>query len=118
MLVMFKYLSFRFLFFLGISPLFLLLISGCNNKDLEVNQNLNNNELVDDLIGLEYSFTPTNKIQLEKKEDMKKRGLASPDMADALALTFAYPVAPKGLPKDRSDKRNKRRDYNPYKRNR
>ena len=78
----------------------------------------NNNELVDDLIGLEYSFTPTNKIQLEKKEDMKKRGLASPDMADALALTFAYPVAPKGLPKDRADKRNKRRDYNPYKRNR
>jgi hypothetical protein len=24
---------------------------------------------------------------------MKKRGLASPDLADALALTFAYPVA-------------------------
>ena len=47
MLVMFKYLSFKFLFFLGISPLSLLLISGCNNKDLEVNQNLNNNELVD-----------------------------------------------------------------------
>jgi hypothetical protein len=28
-------------------------------------------------------------IILEKKEDMKKRGLASPDLADALALTFA-----------------------------
>ena len=25
---------------------------------------------------------------------MKKRGLASPDHGDALALTFAYPVAP------------------------
>jgi hypothetical protein len=24
---------------------------------------------------------------------MKRRGLASPDLADALALTFAYPVA-------------------------
>ena len=47
MLVMFKYLPFKFLFFLGISPLCLLLISGCNNKDLEVNQNLNNNEIVD-----------------------------------------------------------------------
>ena len=47
MLVMFKYISFKFLFFLGISPLCLLLISGCNNKDIEVNQNLNNNELVD-----------------------------------------------------------------------
>lgn len=32
-------------------------------------------------------------ILLERKEDMKKRGLSSPDVADALALTFAYPVA-------------------------
>jgi len=47
MLVMFKYISFKFLFFLGVSPLCLLLISGCNNKDIEVNQNLYNNELVD-----------------------------------------------------------------------
>ena len=47
MLVMFKYISFKFLFFLGLSPLCLLLISGCNNQDIEVNQNLDNNELVD-----------------------------------------------------------------------
>jgi hypothetical protein len=32
-------------------------------------------------------------ILLEKKEDMKRRGLASPDSGDALCLTFAYPVA-------------------------
>ena len=44
---MFKYISFKFLFFLGITPFCLLFISGCSNKDLEVNQNLNNNELVD-----------------------------------------------------------------------
>lgn len=31
-------------------------------------------------------------ITLEPKEEMKKRGLASPDRADMLALTFAYPV--------------------------
>jgi hypothetical protein len=30
---------------------------------------------------------------LESKKDMKSRGLASPDAADALAVTFAYPVA-------------------------
>ena len=30
----------------------------------------------------------------EKKEDMKRRGLASPDIADALALTFAQAVRP------------------------
>ncbi|SDE56468.1 hypothetical protein [Ruegeria marina] len=29
---------------------------------------------------------------LERKEDMKKRGIPSPDVADAFALTFAYPV--------------------------
>ncbi len=44
---MFKYLSFKFLFFLGFTPFCLLFISGCSNKDLEVNQNLNNNDLVD-----------------------------------------------------------------------
>jgi hypothetical protein len=75
-------------------------------------------ELTDDLIGLEYSFTPTNKVQLERKEDMKRRGLASPDLADALALTFAYPVAPKGMEKFRGQKRDARRDYNPYARKR
>lgn len=30
---------------------------------------------------------------LESKRDMKSRGLASPDAADALAVTFAFPVA-------------------------
>jgi len=75
-------------------------------------------ELGDDLIGVEYGFTPTNKIQLEKKEDMKKRGLASPDLGDALALTFAYPVAPKGMNKHRTEMANKRRNYDPFKRKR
>ncbi len=46
-------------------------------------------ELRDDLIGPEYGFTASNQIQLEKKEDMKKRGMQSPDCGDALALTFA-----------------------------
>jgi hypothetical protein len=75
-------------------------------------------ELIDDLIGVEYGFTPTNKILLEKKETMKKRGLASPDLGDALALTFAYPVAPKGMDKHRGNMAEKRRNYNPYDRKR
>ncbi len=49
-------------------------------------------ELRADLTGVEYGYTGTGEIQLEKKEDMKKRGLASPDIGDALALTFAQPV--------------------------
>jgi hypothetical protein len=32
-------------------------------------------------------------IFLESKKDMKARGLASPDAADAICLTFAFPVA-------------------------
>lgn len=45
------------------------------------------------LIGPTYTYTIKNEIQLEKKEDMMRRGLDSPDLADALALTFAMPVA-------------------------
>lgn len=35
------------------------------------------------------------RIVLESKEDMKDRGVASPNRADAIALTFAYPVQSK-----------------------
>ena len=52
MLVMFKYVSFKFFYFIGITPLCMLLISGCNNKDLEVNQTLINNEVVDRIDGV------------------------------------------------------------------
>jgi hypothetical protein len=49
-------------------------------------------ELIADLTGVEYGFDADNAIQLEKKSDMKKRGLASPDWSDALVVTFASPV--------------------------
>jgi hypothetical protein len=48
-----------------------------------------------DLTGPQYSFVirdGRDAIALERKEDMKLRGLASTDLGDALALTFAYPV--------------------------
>ena len=75
-------------------------------------------DLHDDLIGVEYGYTITNQIQLEKKDDMKKRGLASPDFGDALALTFAYPVAPKGIETGPNEAAKARREYNPLYRNR
>jgi len=53
-------------------------------------------ELMEDLIGPEYGFDALNRIQLERKEHMKLRGLTSPDSGDALALTFAAPVRPIG----------------------
>lgn len=36
-----------------------------------------------------YKITSAGKLQLESKEDMKKRGVASPDVGDALALTLS-----------------------------
>lgn len=44
--------------------------------------------LIADLTGVEYKFDVADRLQLERKEDMRKRGLSSPDVADALALTF------------------------------
>jgi hypothetical protein len=56
-------------------------------------------ELAQDLCGLEYGFSAKGSIQLEKKEDMKRRGLSSPDLADCLAMTFAVQVAARQKPK-------------------
>lgn len=49
-------------------------------------------ELVDDLLSPLYKFDNQSRILLEKKEDMKSRGLPSPDFGDALAMTFSAPV--------------------------
>jgi len=54
----------------------------------------NDKDLQEELVGPMYSFSAKDEIQLERKVDMKRRGLSSPDRADALALTFAYPVFP------------------------
>ena len=49
--------------------------------------------LYQDLIGPETVPRLDGKILLESKEDMKERGLPSPNRGDALGLTFAEPVA-------------------------
>ncbi|MDX8537053.1 terminase [Mesorhizobium abyssinicae] len=51
--------------------------------------------LYQDIVGPETVARLDGKIQLESKEDMKERGLPSPNKGDALALTFAEPVAKK-----------------------
>ena len=80
---------------------------GCINED---------SELIADLTGVEYSYTPTNQILLESKEDMKKRGLASPDNADSLCLTFAVRVNEyeEDMPKARSKNFKTHRVRDPY----
>jgi hypothetical protein len=45
--------------------------------------------LLAELVSPRYSFNSNGKMKLESKDEMRKRGIGSPDMADALALTFA-----------------------------
>lgn len=50
-------------------------------------------QLKADLVGPMKKPNSAGTIFLEGKKEMRARGLASPDAADALAVTFAYPVA-------------------------
>jgi hypothetical protein len=63
-----------------------------------------------------YQYDSVGRRVLESKDEIKKRlqGGGSPDIADALALTFAYPVA-KQLPREVRDLiQPDNRDYDPY----
>lgn len=58
-------------------------------------------ELEQELIAPQYYFQEkSNAIILESKKDMKARGQPSPNIADALALTFAFPVGPRQFSSD------------------
>ena len=77
--------------------------------------------MYDDLTGPEYEVRLDGKIKLESKQDMKKRGLPSPNRADALALSFAYPVQKKTTMRMKADKdglyfANANKRYNPLQR--
>jgi hypothetical protein len=50
-----------------------------------------------DIVAPSYSYDSSGRLVLESKDDMKRRGLRSPDLADALALTFAHPVRGGGM---------------------
>ncbi len=55
--------------------------------------------LCDQLCTPGYHINPAGKLVIESKADLQARGEASPDDADAFALTFAQPVAIPRLPK-------------------
>lgn len=86
-------------------------IWGMMRQWLKVGAIPDDKEIYDDLIGCEYGFNAKNEIQLEKKEDMKRRGLASPDIADALALTFSEIVFKAD---DEILNTNKQDEYDPF----
>ena len=50
-------------------------------------------ELMADLTGIRYSFTSSGKMAAESKDQMRRRGLRSPDLADAVCLTMASDAA-------------------------
>lgn len=66
-----------------------------------------NDDIRGDLTAPEYKFDTKNRIILESKEDMKKRGLKSPDIGDAIALTFAMKVASRDLNKANIKRRSR-----------
>ncbi|QQS11055.1 MAG: terminase [Rhodospirillales bacterium] len=47
-----------------------------------------------------YAFDARGRLRIESKDDLRARGEGSPDAADALALTFAYPVRDHGVGDD------------------
>ena len=53
----------------------------------------NDDQLLAELTSIRYAFTPSGKMKAESKDDMRKRGLKSPDLADALCLTMASDAA-------------------------
>ncbi|HEV6968099.1 terminase [Roseateles sp.] len=75
-------------------------------------------DLATDLTATEYGYNQSDAILLESKASMKSRGLASPDTADALAVTFALPTPVPSIGVDAPDYEAQRRAaidaYDPY----
>ena len=60
-----------------------------------------------ELTEVNFSITSSGKIKIEGKEEMMKRGVASPDIADAFVLTFAGAERRRGLGRyERTEKRS------------
>jgi hypothetical protein len=55
-----------------------------------------------DACGPSYTYNSNSELLLERKDQMKKRGVPSPDEWDAVALTFAEPVITQRKPLDYS----------------
>lgn len=66
-------------------------------------------ELESELTTPEYWYDDQQRFQLESKDDLRERGEASPDGADALALTFAAPVNKRSKDKSKSTVRDRLR---------
>lgn len=61
-----------------------------------------------------YTFSKDVRLQLESKKDLRRRMGISPDDADALAISFAFPWLDLALPVELSSAQNNYTDANPY----
>lgn len=66
-------------------------------------------DLQEQLVSIQYHFDRKQQIQLMSKEDMRSLGWPSPDWADQLALSFAFPVSARGW----RGKHGMKNDYDP-----
>ena len=87
-------------------------------KDFEIDGGLMGNDIARDLFqqltGRQFSYTTAgNRIHLEPKADMKDR-VGSPDLVDAIALTYALPVEARSLRSSSIKKFQRGFDYDPY----
>lgn len=71
-------------------------------------------ELYEELISIETLPDNNGIVRLKSKEQMKKDGDQSPNRADALAMTFARPVAPKRRPLDEAYRSVMRQGHHAY----
>lgn len=62
---------------------------------------LDDESLIAELTTAKYSILSNGKIKVESKDEMKRRGIASPNLADAWLLTFADVGPPKDLEWDK-----------------
>ncbi len=66
----------------------------CLREYLErgVIKGLTDEEMQAQLAGIRYRHTSSGRVEIESKEDAKKRGQQSPDRAESLVLAFARAV--------------------------
>lgn len=50
----------------------------------------NHQTLINELSTVQYKYVESGKIKIESKQDLKKRGIKSPDYADALVYCYAF----------------------------
>lgn len=75
---------------------------------------------LEELCSPNYTISTGEQIQLESKKDMRRRGVPSPNWADALACTFAFPIYQPPLTElgQLEEKPTVAPDYNPFDRER